>query len=52
MLALILFLAMLLPAIWLTDSLSFLIHLFSFPHFPWWLNVAIGLSVLSWLMRD
>jgi hypothetical protein len=52
MLVFVIFLMMLLPAAWFTDFLEFIIHLFTFPHFPLWLNATIALSVLSWFMSD
>lgn len=53
MLSVVLLIVFLFLGIWFTNSVVlFSLHVFHFPHLPFWLSVAIGLAFLSWLLGD
>jgi hypothetical protein len=50
--SLLLLVSLLLISVLITNGLTLPIHLLHLPTFPWWLNWAIGLSLLSWVLGD
>lgn len=50
--AITVFVLMLLVGIWFLDAATLIEQIVHLPQIPFWLNVAIALGLLSWLIKD